>query len=175
VVADAQRDRISATIDQLALCGSGDSVERPAQFIVRPDGSALRRIGRHVAHSWWRHRHFLDPGRCSAHAGCLVPRRPHRGPDDEWQEDGHALTIRLKRADPKAAEEEGLVLPLHMDVLPPTKMPGYEAGFVLPLAQQWTASEHCLYTFELFIDGRRAKSVAITVRPPLDEERAQTG
>ena len=35
---------LATTIVQRSLCGSGDSVARPTQFIVRPDGSALRRI-----------------------------------------------------------------------------------------------------------------------------------
>lgn len=92
------------------------------------------------------------------------------GPEDEWQEDGHSLAIALRR--PDSQETEGLRLSLRMDELPPLKLPGQEPALLLAAHQQWTA-EHGLYTFEIYIDDRRAKSLAISVRDAADLEGEQ--
>jgi hypothetical protein len=91
------------------------------------------------------------------------------GPEDEWQEGGHSLAIALRR--PDGEETEGLRLDLKMDELPPLRVPGQEPSLLLSSPQQWTAQDFGLYTFEIYIDDRRAKSLAIHVRDAADLEQ----
>jgi Family of unknown function (DUF6941) len=93
--------------------------------------------------------------------GIFLPMRV-AAPDDEWQEEGHELSINLVR--PDRAEEVMLTIPLQMEQPPPLKTPGAEAGAVIPVVLTWEARDHGLYTLELYIDSRRQRSVAISVR-----------
>ena len=108
-------------------------------------------------------------GELPAPIGIFLPMRV-AAPEDEWREEGHELSVRLVR--PDRAEEVMLTIPLRMDEAPPLKIAGAESGAVVPLALTWEAADHGLYTFEIYVDTRRQRSVAISVRPGSDLEDA---
>ena len=84
------------------------------------------------------------------------------GTEDEFAE-VHQLEVRLIA--PDANEAEMLSLGFSMPEMPPLKRPGFEAGVLIPAVIRWEANEFGLYTLELFLNGRRQRSIAISVRP----------
>ena len=84
------------------------------------------------------------------------------GPPYEFEEQ-HQLSIRL--IDPEGTEQEMLSAAFGpMPEPPPLLHPGMDAGVLVPAAVGWSAHAYGLYTLEVFIDGRRQRSVPILVR-----------
>ena len=85
------------------------------------------------------------------------------GQPDEFQEAAHQFGINL--IDPESDERDLLSFEFGpMPGPPPLAQPGLDVGMLLPAQVQWQADHFGLYTLELLIDGRRQRSIAITIR-----------
>jgi hypothetical protein len=87
------------------------------------------------------------------------------GSEDEFEEE-HNLEVRL--IDPERTETNVLAVDFRVPEMPPFKQPGMEAGFLLPAGITSEAGAFGLYTLEIYLDGRRHRSVAIAIRPASD-------
>ena len=84
------------------------------------------------------------------------------GPMDEWREANHELTI--TRIDPTGASRHSDNVALAAPDPPPMWERGMEAGLLLALRQRWQVDQFGLYTFDLAVDRRLARSIAIRLR-----------
>lgn len=92
------------------------------------------------------------------------------GAEDEWAEGPLHLAITLIR--PDLVEDEMLDAELRMREISPFMQPGLEAAMLLPAQLRWEIREFGLYTLEIFVGTRRAKSIPVMVRAADDLEAA---
>ena len=89
------------------------------------------------------------------------------GPEDEFEE-GAPLEVRLvdpwSRATPVLARSVAAAPP-------PLKLPGTEMAASYTSSIGWEASDYGLYTLEVYLAGRRERSVALAVRPASELEQ----
>jgi len=84
------------------------------------------------------------------------------GPQYEFQEQ-HSVAVKL--IDPERDEQDILEAGFGpVEELPPAYHPGLDPGVLLPAAIGWRAEHFGLYTLEIYVDGRRTRSVPILVR-----------
>jgi hypothetical protein len=67
------------------------------------------------------------------------------GPEDEFREE---TQLEVRVVDPEREETQALSLGFSTEEMPPLKVPGIEAGALVPAVIQWEASHHGLYTLE---------------------------
>lgn len=89
-------------------------------------------------------------------------------PPDEF-DDEHQLAVRL--IDPERDERDVLTVGFGPVPRPPLLHRGLEAGLLIPAAVGWQAGHFGLYTFEVYVDNRRQRSVAILVRDTRELEQ----
>lgn len=94
------------------------------------------------------------------------------GAEDEFREE---TKLEVRVVDPERDETQALAVEYSAQEMPPLKVPGTEAGLLLPAVIQWEASHYGLYTIEVFIDERRQRSIGILVRDPVELEQQQAG
>jgi hypothetical protein len=84
------------------------------------------------------------------------------GPQYEFEEQ-HSVAVRL--IDPEGEQQEILATDFGpMEELPPAYHPGLDPGVLIPAAVSWSAEHFGLYTLELYVDGKRNRSIPILVR-----------
>jgi hypothetical protein len=106
-----------------------------------------------------------------------APSLPHRtalvlmlrfvGPEDEFEE-GAPLEVRL--VDPRFRETPVLASAVAA-APPPLKLPGAEMAASFTSSVGWNASDYGLYTLEVYLAGRRERSVALAIRPSSELEQ----
>jgi hypothetical protein len=89
------------------------------------------------------------------------------GADYEFQEE-HKLAVNL--LSPELEESTQLELTFSQSEMNPLKIPGMETALLVPTVLQWEAAEFGLYTFEIFIDDKRERSVPFSVRDAAELE-----
>jgi hypothetical protein len=94
------------------------------------------------------------------------------GAEDEFQEE---TELEVRVVDPARDETQALALSLSQQEVSPLKVPGMEAGALFPAVIHREAGDYGLYTLEVFLGGRRQRSIPISVRDPAELQDQNTG
>jgi hypothetical protein len=94
------------------------------------------------------------------------------GAEDEFQE---KTTLEVRVVDPAREETQALSIEFSSQEMPPLKVPGLEAGMLIPALIQWEVRDYGLCTLEVFVDGQRQRSIGIAARDPSELETPEPG
>jgi hypothetical protein len=83
------------------------------------------------------------------------------GAEDELEEE---TSFEVRVVDPAAREQLAATAFLPRASLP-LRLPGSEIGILVAREIGWDATEYGLYTLEVYLSGRRRRSVGLAVRP----------
>jgi hypothetical protein len=89
------------------------------------------------------------------------------GAEDELEDE---MSFEVRVVDPAAREQLAAAASLPRARLP-LRLPGAEIGIFVTRAISWDATEYGLYTLEIYLAGRRLRSLPLAIRPASELEQ----